>query len=169
MRAIVLLVAALACAGCAPSIKRIGYAEPARPAPDCDMQFARPDQAAGHSFQKLGTIKVEHRGLTLDCRESALLEIISAETCALGGNLAVVRNGNAPDPHDVCYRLEADLYRADTVPLAKYASNGYDNPVAISRRSERFSEQLSRDLAVVMASVIFVLATGPLLPAVPLP
>jgi hypothetical protein len=159
----VLLAAALACAGCAPGVKRIGYAKPAKPAPECEVRYVRPAQVSGQDLKKLGTVKLIARGLALECSEYVLLDRIGSEACALGGNLAVIRNGDDPNPQAVCYRLEADLYRVDSATMAGYGKDRYDEPFAMSRRSQDFGTRSGRELGLVMGTIVFILVTGPLI------
>jgi hypothetical protein len=130
------------------------------PVPECDMQFARPEQVAGRNLKKLGEARVKTRGLSFECREYVLLDIIRTETCARDANLAVIRSGKNPTPRSACYRLEADFYRVDSASLEGYARDSYDEPYAMRRRMKNFSNQLRSDMAVIMGSVAFVLAAG---------
>jgi hypothetical protein len=131
-----LLGAALGLSGCAQTVKRMGYSKSQGEPPVCSVDFARPEDVPGRdSLPKLGAVRVRDALFTLDCTESDALDLIHAEACGLGANLAVVSKRRVPDLWlSSCFRAEADLLKAPDSIRAPLRA-GFYAPDSVAERA----------------------------------
>jgi hypothetical protein len=122
--------------GCSQSVKRIGYARPEGEPPVCVVDFARPEDMPGRdSLPKLGALRVRDALFTLECTESDALELVRAEACGVGADLAVIGKRKTPDLWlSSCFRAEADLLKAPE-SLRAPLRRGFYAPDSIAART----------------------------------
>jgi len=154
-----LILAPLALTDCAVSVKRTGYSKPQGPIPACEVVIAKEEQVLGdRSLKELGFVSVEEAGMSVNCSEAEVLQIVREEACSQGANLALISSENRPDVWSTCYRVKASLMAAPPESVSRYESARYA-PEAIEHRSRvDFTRQ-----AMVIGAVVFGVILAPLL------
>ncbi|TAL68634.1 MAG: hypothetical protein EPN82_10170 [Bacteroidetes bacterium] len=110
--------------GCSYYISRDGYSK-TDIKDSCEVYIFKNFYFA-EKLKKVGSVKLEESGLTMNCEMENAFSILKREACYANANMINITKEYFPDRSSSCYRCDADLYQ-DTNYSVIYKYRTYDH------------------------------------------
>ncbi len=125
------VILAMAITGCAPSIHRGDYTEiKTKESPICEVNILKPNDYKNMAGSRIGEIKIEDSGFSINCGENEVFDILKKEACSQAANYVYITSEKEPSVWgSSCYQVSAELYRnnGNTINAVKDENAKTDN------------------------------------------